>query len=75
MEEEGAKSPEVAIAVEDDLRALQNRPKNAEGQLAGLKRGRIVEKQRAAEPARQGLGGEAPRRARRPSRPTTAWRS
>jgi hypothetical protein len=49
MEEEGRKSPEVAIAVADDLRGLLNWRKNSEGQLAGLTRGRIVEKMRANE--------------------------
>ena len=49
LEEEGARSPEVAIAVTDDLRGLENTRKNAEGQLAGLRRGRIVDKQRAVD--------------------------
>ncbi|MDP1823858.1 MAG: S46 family peptidase [Archangium sp.] len=49
MEEEGKKSPEAAIATADDLRGLLNARKNSEGQLAGLARGRIVEKQRAAD--------------------------
>jgi hypothetical protein len=49
MEEEGARSPEAAIAVADELRGLENTRKNAEGQIAGLRRGRIVEKQRSAD--------------------------
>lgn len=49
MDEEGAKSPEALIACADDLRSLLNVKKNAEGQLAGLKRGNIIEKQRANE--------------------------
>lgn len=49
MEEEGRKSPEAAIATADDLRGLLNARKNSEGQLAGLTRGRIVEKQRTAD--------------------------
>ena len=49
LEEGGARAPEAAIAVEDDLRSLENTKKNAEGQIAGLRRGRIVEKQRLAE--------------------------
>lgn len=49
MDEEGAKSPEALIACADDLRSILNVKKNAEGQLAGLKRGRIIEKQRAHE--------------------------
>jgi hypothetical protein len=39
---------QAAIATVDDLRTLENRRKNAEVQL-GLRRGRIVEKQRAAD--------------------------
>jgi hypothetical protein len=49
LKEESARSPEVAIAVTDDVYGLENTHKNAEGQLAGLRRGRIVEKQRAAD--------------------------
>jgi hypothetical protein len=49
LQEEGERSPEVEIAVADDLRTLENRRKNADGQIAGLQRGRILEKQRAAE--------------------------
>jgi hypothetical protein len=49
MEEEGGRSPAAAIATSDDLRSLENRRKNAEGQVAGLRRGRIVERQRAAD--------------------------
>jgi hypothetical protein len=49
MEEEGRRAPAVAIAVADDQRGLANAAKNAEGQIAGLRRGRIVEKQRVAE--------------------------
>jgi hypothetical protein len=49
MEEEGARSAEAAIAVSADLRGLENTRKNAEGQIAGLRRGRIVERQRAKD--------------------------
>lgn len=49
MDEEAKKSPEVGIAVADDARSFLNTRKNAEGQLAGLKRGRVLEKQRASE--------------------------
>lgn len=49
MEEEGRRSPDAAIATADDLRGILNAKKNAEGQLAGLARGKIIEKQRAAE--------------------------
>ncbi|MFT3709734.1 MAG: S46 family peptidase [Archangium sp.] len=49
IEDEGKRSPDAVIATADDLRSLLNAKKNAEGQLAGLARGKIVEKQRAAE--------------------------
>ncbi len=49
MDEEGAKSPAALVASADDLRGVLNVKKNAEGQLAGFKRGRIIEKQRAKE--------------------------
>ncbi len=49
MEEEGKKSPEAQIATADDIRGLLNARKNSEGQLAGLLRGKTIEKQRAAD--------------------------
>ncbi|HSD66164.1 MAG TPA: S46 family peptidase, partial [Vicinamibacteria bacterium] len=49
LDGEGARSPEAAIAVVDDRRGYENSRKNAEGQIAGLRRGRIVARQRAAE--------------------------
>ncbi len=49
MEEEGKKAPESAIATADDIRGLLNARKNSEGQLAGLQRGKIIEKQRASD--------------------------
>jgi Peptidase S46 len=49
LESATAKDPAGAIAVASDLKGLHNRYKNAQGQLAGLARGRIVEKQRANE--------------------------
>ena len=49
LDEEGTRSPEAAIAVVDDRRGYENTRKNAEGQLLGLRRGRIVERQRAAD--------------------------
>jgi len=49
LQQAGARGPEVAIAVEADLRGLENTKKNAQGQIAGLRRGHIVEKQRAAD--------------------------
>jgi len=42
---------EAKIAVADNLKSLYNRFKNAEGQLTGFKRGRILEKQQEADRA------------------------
>jgi hypothetical protein len=49
--EEGARDKSGKIAVAAMLKSLHNRYKNAGGQLAGLKRGRTIEKQREAEEA------------------------
>ncbi|KFE63308.1 S46 family peptidase [Hyalangium minutum] len=49
LEEVGEKDPAGKIAVASTLKSLHNRYKNSGGQLAGLKRGRIIEKQREAE--------------------------
>lgn len=43
--------PAGEIAVADLVKTLANRQKNGEGQLAGFKRGSILEKQRAADQA------------------------
>jgi hypothetical protein len=43
--------PEDAITVAGDLKSLLNRYKNAQGQADGFRRGRIVEKQQAADDA------------------------
>jgi hypothetical protein len=51
LEEEGEKDPAGKIAVASNLKSFHNRYKNAGGQLAGLKRGHLVEKQREAEAA------------------------
>src|SRR6218665_1019590 len=51
LEEAGAKDPAGKIAVASNLKGLHNRYKNSGGQIAGLKRGHIVDKQRAAEEA------------------------
>ena len=51
LEEEGAKDAAGKIAVASNLKSLQNRYKNAGGQLEGLERGRTIEKQREAEEA------------------------
>lgn len=51
LEEEGRKDEAGRIAVSSWQKSLGNRHKNAQGQIAGLQRGRIVEKQRQAEAA------------------------
>ena len=60
LQEEGERSVDVQIAVADDLRTLENRKKNAAGQIAGLRRGRILEKQRLAEERVKAWAAESP---------------
>jgi hypothetical protein len=49
MEAASSKDEEARIALADRLKILANREKNARGQIEGLRRGRILEKKRAAE--------------------------
>jgi hypothetical protein len=49
LEEAAKGSSEGEIAVADVVKTLANRQKNGEGQLAGFKRGSILEKQREAD--------------------------
>ena len=49
IEETTAKHPEGQIALAANLKSLNNTYKNAQGQLLGLKRGRILEKQAEEE--------------------------
>ncbi|HXI12646.1 MAG TPA: S46 family peptidase [Thermoanaerobaculia bacterium] len=51
LEEATKGVPAGEIAVASDLKSLLNRYKNAQGQLAGFKRGSIVEKQQDAQAA------------------------
>ncbi len=51
LEEATKGNSEGEIAVADLQKTLANRQKNAEGQLAGFKRGSILEKQRASDKA------------------------
>jgi Peptidase S46 len=60
LDEEGARSAEAAIAVVDDRRGYENSRKNAEGQIAGLRRGRIVAKQRATDERVKAWAGSRP---------------
>ncbi len=48
---EASKDPAARIAIADDTKSLSNRRKNAEGQLAGMARGKLLEKRRAHEEA------------------------
>ena len=75
MQAEGARSPEAAIAIADDLRGFENTQKNAEGQIAGLRRGRLVEKQRAAEERVKAWAAKKTRGARPRSPRATASRT
>lgn len=51
LEEESAKDAAGKIALASNLKGLYNRFKNSGGQLAGLKRGHIIDKQRESEAA------------------------
>lgn len=51
LEETTKGHPEGAIAVADNLKTLENRRKNADGQLAGFRRWSVVEKQREKDQA------------------------
>ncbi|HYI10189.1 MAG TPA: S46 family peptidase [Thermoanaerobaculia bacterium] len=49
LEESTKGNAEGTIAVADNVKTLANRQKNGEGQLAGFRRGSILEKQRAGD--------------------------
>lgn len=49
LESAAEKNTDAKITVASHLKSLQNRHKNAKGQLAGIARGNILEKQRASE--------------------------
>ncbi|MBM7114732.1 S46 family peptidase [Archangium primigenium] len=51
LEEEGAQDPAGKILLASNLKSLHNRYKNAGGQIAGITRGHLVDKQRATEEA------------------------
>ena len=64
IERESAASEAARIALADELKSLQNRYKNSEGQVAALARGSILERQARADEAvlawaRQNPGHEA----------------
>jgi hypothetical protein len=60
VREEGLADDAVRIAWADGLRTLENRRKNAAGQIEGLRRGRILEKQEAAEARVKAWAAQAP---------------
>ena len=60
LQEEGERSLDLQIAVADTVRTLENRKKNAAGQIAGLRRGQIIEKQRRAEERVKAWAAERP---------------
>ncbi|MEA2465289.1 MAG: hypothetical protein QOJ98_3036 [Acidobacteriota bacterium] len=49
LEESAKGNPAGEIAISDTVKTLANRQKNGEGQLAGFRRGNILETQRAAD--------------------------
>ena len=49
MEASSAQGEEARIALADRVKSLANREKNSRGQVAGLRRGKILEKKEAAE--------------------------
>lgn len=49
MEAASAQSEEARLALADRLKLLANREKNSRGQVAGLRRGRILDKKEASE--------------------------
>ena len=49
IQDEASRSKEAELATSDEVRGLLNARKNSEGQLAGLLRGRILEKQQEAD--------------------------
>jgi hypothetical protein len=61
LEESTKGNPEAEIRVADTLKTLHNRAKNATGQLAGFKRGNLLEKQRASDEAVLAWASKNPR--------------
>lgn len=61
LEESTKGNPEAEILVADSLKSLHNRAKNATGQLAGFKRGNLLEKQQTADEAVLAWAAKNPR--------------
>jgi hypothetical protein len=60
LKEGGQVSDEARIAVAGTLRTLENRRKNAAGQIEGLRRGSIIEKQQAADDRVKAWAAQSP---------------
>jgi hypothetical protein len=63
MEASSARSEEARIALADRLKSLANREKNSRGQVAGIRRGRILEKKEASEKEILAWAGRRPEQA------------
>lgn len=63
MEASSKQSEEARIALSDRLKTLGNREKNARGQVAGIRRGQILEKKDAAEKEILAWAGRKPEQA------------
>jgi hypothetical protein len=63
LEAASAESDVGRIALASNLKGIQNRYKNAQGQIAGLDRGRIIEKQRTHDDAVAAWAAEHPEHA------------
>ena len=62
MEKASATGEEARIALADRMKSLANREKNSRGQVAGIRRGRILEKKEAAEREVLAWAGSQPER-------------
>ena len=59
MEAASTQDEAARIALADRMKRLANREKNARGQVAGIRRGRILEKQARGRAGGARLGGQA----------------
>jgi Peptidase S46 len=63
LEHAGSNDAQGKIALAANLKGIHNRYKNAQGQIAGLDRGKIIERQRAQDAATIAWGAKKPRHA------------
>jgi Peptidase S46 len=61
LEHAGSNDAQGKIALSANLKGIHNRYKNAQGQIAGLDRGKIIERQRAQDAATIAWGAKKPR--------------